>query len=244
MLTTASTEVSADGSSPACHCCSPGVRPARVAMCPPAEQPATATKVRSPPNWSAFARAHAIAALTSDDLARPAVTGAGSVLHRQAHPTQFGEMSHQHVALQHPAAENPCATRHEDQHRGRPHKVFATPDVEKLTRLVAVGHGGAVDRTPMSTGGPPRRARSEIGQGSAKSLAATMSHSPAVITLAQPALVLRRLSISARAQPAFRRCHEVRQVAQHPTRSGRPSRRPVRDSGRSLAMTTRRHRPR
>ena len=41
------------------------VSPASAERCPPAEQPATAMKSRSPPNLSTLARAHAIAVLTS-----------------------------------------------------------------------------------------------------------------------------------------------------------------------------------
>ena len=95
-----------------------GVRPASAARCPPAEQPAMATKLRSPPNLSTLARAHAIAVLTSVMCCGQAVIRCHAVVDGQAHPAELGQVRHQRVALQDPAAVHPGAAGHEDHHRG------------------------------------------------------------------------------------------------------------------------------
>ena len=80
-----------------------------------------------------------------NDLAGPAMSGTGAVLNGQTHPTHFHEVSHQFVALQDAAAENPCSPWDEDQHRRGADEICATPHIEQLTGLLAVGHRRTVD---------------------------------------------------------------------------------------------------
>lgn len=79
------------------------------------------------------------------------------VIDRQAHPTAFGEVRHQRVPLQHPAAVHPRATRHEQQYgRGFDGQLLRPPHVEQLRRVIAVAHRTAVHVAPVFERVPQR----------------------------------------------------------------------------------------
>ena len=79
------------------------------------------------------------------DVLRPAVVRRHPVVHRQAHPALLGQIRHQRVALQLPAAVDPCAAGNEDHHRRRLDGQFlGAPHVQQLRRVVAVANRGAV----------------------------------------------------------------------------------------------------
>ena len=184
-LTTASTEVSASAGSSACHCGSLAVSPAKVAKWPPAEHPATATKLGSPPNSDDVGPCPRNRSFDISHLARPAVSRAGPVLNRQAHPPSPRQVGHQRVALQLPTAEHPCSAGYEDEHGRRLRRARRC-----FARRRAAGLGGrhsaptsgtriAAARPPSTAGA---RSRCE-GHGWASCSGATMPSNASVSTL-------------------------------------------------------------
>ena len=193
MLTTASTDVSADGASPACHCCSPGVRPARLAMCPPAEEPATATKVAVTAVLVGVRARPCDGRLDIDDLARPSVPGLVRYCtdkHTQPNSARCAINSW------------PCSARlpkthappgRNDEHGGRPrsgHRAARRRATDPVRRRTARTRGTRTAGVDRHCAMAYRYRRSD--QGSANASAATMSHRPAVIRSGQ-CLALRRV---------------------------------------------------
>ena len=96
----------------------------------------------------------------------PRMIGRDAVVDRQAYPAHLGEVRHQRITLQDPAAVHPRATGQEQHHRRRLGGEFLRPpDVEDLRGAVAVPHRGSVDLATVFQCLPDRRRAFGRGPG-------------------------------------------------------------------------------
>lgn len=88
----------------------------------------------------------------------PTVMRGHPVVDGQAHPALLGQVRHQRIALQDPAAVDPAAARHEQEHRrGFGGQMLGPPHVEQLGRVIAVAHRRPVDVAAVLARVPQRR---------------------------------------------------------------------------------------
>jgi len=127
-----------------------GVRPPNIPLPP--------TKLRSPAELVDVRARPCDRGLDVGDVRRPFVVRCHPVVDGQAHPAPLGQMRHQRVALEQPAAVHPGAAGHEEQHRrGFGRQVLAAPLRPAAGRAGAVADGCPIHAATVLAQLPQRR---------------------------------------------------------------------------------------